>query len=138
MHGFCAERGNCTHQYMLEPILLSSTRIIASVQLSSHALRCESGHRGTSDESGRLCTHCLKQVREYEVSHFDTVLSLDHAFHTSSTHAQSLHEFLSQPHRATLDCKQSSGRVLEHRESLLTVTKYHDAKCNISGLMGHI
>ena len=51
---------------MLEPIPLSATRTIASMRLSSHALRCEIGHWGTSDESGRLFTLSPKQVRESE------------------------------------------------------------------------
>ena len=40
---FFTKRGNRTHQYMLEPISLSTTRTIASMRLSSHALRCETG-----------------------------------------------------------------------------------------------
>ena len=59
---FFTERGNRMHRYMLEPIPLSAIRTIASMRLSSHALRCETGHWGTSDESGRLCTRCPKQV----------------------------------------------------------------------------
>ena len=63
---FFAKRGNCTHRYILEPIPLSSIRIIASMRISSHALRCETGRLGKSDESGRLCTICPKQVRKSE------------------------------------------------------------------------
>ena len=63
---FFLERGNRTHRYMVEPIPLSAIRTIASMRLSSHALRCETGRWGTSDESGRLCTLCPKQVRESE------------------------------------------------------------------------
>ena len=48
---------------MLEPIPVLAIRTIASMQLSSHALRCEMGRWGTSDESGRLCTLCPKRSR---------------------------------------------------------------------------
>ena len=51
---FFVERENRTHRYMLEPIPLSVIRTIASMRLSSHALRCETGRWGPSDESGRL------------------------------------------------------------------------------------
>ena len=50
------ERGNRTYRYMFEPISLSAIQTIVSMQLSSHALRCEMGCWGTSDESVRLCT----------------------------------------------------------------------------------
>ena len=40
---FFAERGNCTHRYMLEPIPLFAIRTIASMQLNSHAFPCETG-----------------------------------------------------------------------------------------------
>ena len=40
---FFAERGNRAHRYMLEPIPLSAICTIASMRLSSHALRCETG-----------------------------------------------------------------------------------------------
>ena len=63
---FFTERGNRTHRYMLEHISLSTIQTIASMRLSSRALWCETGRWGTSDESGRLCTLCPKQVRESE------------------------------------------------------------------------
>ena len=87
---FFTERGNRTHRYMLEPIPLSAIRTTASMRLSSHALRCETGRWGTSDESGRLCTLCPKQVREFEYHTLIWYNALplnifDHAFHISST-----------------------------------------------------
>ena len=63
---FFAERGNRTHIYIFEPIPLSAIRTIASIWLSSHALRYETGRWGTSDERERHCTLCPKQVRESE------------------------------------------------------------------------
>ena len=47
---FFAERGNRTHIYIFEPIPLSAIWTIASIWLSSHALRYETGRWGTSDE----------------------------------------------------------------------------------------
>ena len=73
---------------MLEPIPLSTIRTIASMWLSSHALRCETERWGTSDDSARLCTLFPKQVRE---SQYHTLIQccaliiFNHAFHTSST-----------------------------------------------------
>ena len=101
---------------MLEPILLFAIQTIASMQLSSHALRCEMGHWGPSDESGRLCILCPKQAREsknhalIQCSAFDHIqLCFPHIF----DQPLSLHEFLSQPQHAlsiaTFICK-----VLEH------------------------
>ena len=64
---FFVERGNrVSHRFMLETIQLCTIQTIASMRLSSHALRCEMGHWGTGDESDRLCTLCPKQVRESE------------------------------------------------------------------------
>ena len=75
---FFAKRGNCTHQYMVEPIPLSVIRTIASMRLSSHALRCETGRWGTSDESGRLCTLCPKWVWEFEYHDLIQCSAFDH------------------------------------------------------------
>ena len=75
---FFAERGNRTHRYMLEPIPLSAIRTIASMRLSSHALRCETGRWGTSDESGRLCTLCPKQVQESKYHTLIQCSAFDH------------------------------------------------------------
>ena len=61
------EWGNSIHRYMLEPISFSVIRTIASMRLSSHALRCETGLWGTSDESGRLCTLCSKKVKSLSI-----------------------------------------------------------------------
>ena len=41
---FFVERGKRIHWYKFKPISLSIIRTIASTQLSSHALRCETGH----------------------------------------------------------------------------------------------
>ena len=119
---FFAEWGNRTHQYMLEPIPLSAIRTIASMRPSSHALRCETGRWGTSDESGRLCTLCHKQVRGSKYDTFIQCSSFDHilpCFPHLFDRLQSLHNFLSQP-QCALSIATFIGKFLEHRESLLT------------------
>ena len=76
---FFAERGSRTHRYMLELIPLASIRTIAFMRLSSHAFQCETGGCwGTSDESGRLCTLCPKQVRESEYHTLIQCSAFDH------------------------------------------------------------
>ena len=75
---FFAERGSRTHRNMLERIPISAIRTIASVRLSSHALRCETLRWGTSDESGRLCTLCAKQVWESEYHTLMQCFAFDH------------------------------------------------------------
>ena len=75
---FFVEWGNRTNRYMLEPIPLSTVRTNASMRLSSHALRCETGRWGTSDESVRLCRLCPKQVREFECHTLIQCSSYDH------------------------------------------------------------
>ena len=44
----------------------------------AHALRCETGRWATSDESGRLCTLCPKQVRESEYHTLIQCSTFDH------------------------------------------------------------
>ena len=122
---FFAERGNRTHRYMLEPMPLSAIQTIASMQLSSHTLRCETGHWGTSDESGRLCTLFPKQVWESKYHTLVKCSAFDHirpCFLHIFDEPQSLHEFLSQPQCALL-IATFIGKVLENRESLLTFTR---------------
>ena len=123
---FFTERGNRTHRYMLEPIPLFTIRwITASMRLSSHALRCETGRWGTSDESGRLCTLCPKQVQESEYHNLIQWSAFDYiqpCFPHIFDQPQSLHEFLSQPQCALL-IATFIGKVLEHRDSLLTFTR---------------
>ena len=119
--------GNRTHRYMLQPIPLASIRTIDSMRLSSHALQCESGALGhrTSDESGRLCTLCPKQVRESEYHtsiHFSAFYHIRPCFPHIFGQAQSLREFLSQP-QCALSIAIFIGNVLEHWESLLTFTR---------------
>ena len=86
--GFFVERGSHMHQYMLEPIPFSIIRAITSMWPSSHALCCETGHWGTSDDSDRLCTLCIKQVWESEYHTLIQFSAFDHirlSFHASST-----------------------------------------------------
>lgn len=119
---YFSERGNRTHPYILEPIPLSAIRTIASIRLSSHSLRCETGRWGTGEESQRLCTLCPRQVRETE---FHTLLecsafaqirsSFPHIFSLGL----SLHTFLSQP-RCGLSIATLISAIFEHRESLMT------------------
>ena len=93
---FFVEQGNHTHQYMLEPIPLSAIRTIGSMWLSSHALPCEIGHWGTSDESGRLCILCPKQVREYEFHNLIQCFASNHirlGFQHIFNQTQYLHNF---------------------------------------------
>ena len=113
------------HRYMLEPIPLSTIHTIASMRLSSHVLRCETERWGTSDESGRVCTLCSKQVQESEYhtliqcSSFDNIRScFPHIFNQ----AQSLHEFLSQP-QCALFIGTFIGKVFERRDLLFTFTR---------------
>ena len=70
---FFVEWGNCTHQYMLKPIWLSTIWTIGFVWLSSHSLQCETKCWGTTDEPTRLCIFCPKHVWE---SKFHTLLCL--------------------------------------------------------------
>ena len=121
---FFAEQGNRTHRYMLEPIPLFVIRTIASMRLSSHALRCETGHWGPSDESHRQCTLCPKKVRESEYHTLIQCSAFDHiwpCFRRLFDRVQSLHEFLSQP-QCALSIATFIGKVL-HRESLVTFTR---------------
>ena len=123
-HILC-ETGNCTHQYMLKPIPLFAIWTIASMRLSSHALRCEPGRWGTSDESGRLCTLCPKQVWESEYHTLIQCSAFDHirlCFPHLFDWVQSLHEFISQP-QCALSIATFISKFLEHRESLLTFTR---------------
>ena len=91
---FFSERGNRAHPYILEPIALSAIRTIASIHLSSHSLRCETGRWGTDEESHRLCTLCPCPVREseyhtlLECSVFDHIRS---SFPLIFSHGLSLH-----------------------------------------------
>ena len=80
--------------------------------------------RDTSDESGQLCTLCPKQVRESEYRTLIQCFAFDHirpCFPHIFNQAQSLHEFLSQP-QCALSIATFLGKVLEHRESLVTFT----------------
>ena len=113
---FFVEWGNCTYRYMLEPIPLSTIRTISSMGISSHALRCKTGHWGTSDESGRLCTLWPKHVRESKYHTLIQCSAFDHirpCFPHIFIQAQSLHEFLSQP-QCVLSIATLIGKVLEH------------------------
>ena len=98
---FLAEWGNRTHLYMLEPVPLASIRTNVSMRFSSHALRCETGCWGTSDQSGRLCTLCPKQVRESEYHSLIQCSAFEHiqpCFPHIFDQAQSLHKYLSHNH----------------------------------------
>ena len=75
---FFVKWGNCTHQYMLEPISLCTIQNIASMLLNSHALQYETSRWGTSDESNRLCALFLKQVREYKYHALIQCFAFDH------------------------------------------------------------
>ena len=95
---FFAERGNRTHPYMLEPIPLLAIRAIAAIRLSSHFLRCETGHWGNGEESNRLCTLCSLQVRESEYHTLLECSALGHirtCFPHIFSHDLDLHTFLS-------------------------------------------
>ena len=97
---------------------------IASMRLRSHALRCETGCWGTSDECGRLCTLCPKQVRESEYHNLIQCSAFDHiqpCFRRIFDQAQSMHEFLSQP-QCALSIATFICKVLKHRDLLLTFT----------------
>ena len=113
---YSSRNGETVHMQLL---------IIASMQLSSHALRCEMGRWGTIDESGRLCTLCPKQVRESKYHTLIQCSAFDHirpCFPHLFDRVQSLHEFISQP-KCALSIATFISKVLEHRESLLTFTR---------------
>ena len=120
-----------SHRYMVEPMLLFAIRTIASMRLSSHALRCDTGRWGTSDESGRLCTLFLKQVRESKYHTLIQCSIFDHirpCFPHIFDQAQYLHEFLSQP-QCALSIATFIGKVLEHRDLLITFTHITLSRC---------
>ena len=101
------ERGNRTHQYMLQHISLSTIRTIASMRLSSHALRCETECWGTSAKSGRYAYFALNKFESMSITLWYNALPLiifDHAFHTSSTKPNPWTNF-SRNTICTLDCK---------------------------------
>ena len=117
---------------MLEPIMLSAIQTIASMRLSSHASWYEAGRWGTSDESGRLCTLCPKQVWESEYHTLIQCSAFDHirpGFPHIFDQAQSLHEFLSQL-QCALSIATFIGKVLEHQDIATHFHTYH-VKCNI-------
>ena len=110
----------------VEPIMFA-IRTIASMRLTSHALRCEMGHWGTSDESGRVCTACLKQVRE---SKYHTLIQCFTFYHIRPCfphmfdQAQSLQEFLSWPHvQSRLQLSLVKFLNIESRYSLSHVSR---------------
>ena len=122
---FFTKWGNRTHRYMLEPMPLSAIRTITSMRCSSHPLQCETGRWGTTNKSGRLWTLFSKQVREFENHTFIQCSSFDHirpCFPHIFDQSQSLHEFLSQP-QCALSIATFIGKVLEHRDLLLTFTR---------------
>ena len=121
---FFLKRGNRTQPYMFEAIPLYAIRIIASIRLSSHHLRCETGRWGTREEALRLCTLCALQVRE---SKHHTLLECSAFGHIrihfpqlfSENHL--LYSFLSQPNRG-LSISAFITKILEHRELLMSLT----------------
>ena len=110
------------------------------MRLSSHALWCETGRWGTSDESGRLCTLCPEQVQESEYNTLIQCSAFDHirpcfphifdqaqSFCTNFSHNHNVHSRF-----ATFIGKSSwTSRLATHFHT-------YDVKCNISGLIGHI
>ena len=75
----------------------------------SYSLRCEMGRWGTSDESGRLCTLCPKQVQESKYHTLIQCSTFDHirpCFPHIFDQAQSLHEIFSQP-----ECALSIAKI---------------------------
>ena len=73
-----AELGNRTYQYKLDPIPVFAIGTIASMQVKSHALRCETWGLGTTYESGRLCIVFPKQVRESKYETLIQCSAFDH------------------------------------------------------------
>ena len=150
---FFAERGKRTHRYMLEPISLYAIRTIASMWLSSHALRCETGRWGKVMRMVDYAHFALNKFKSLSIILWYNALPLiifNHAFHTYST----------KPNPCTnlqLQCAFSIvtfiGKVLEHQvllsrlqhslvkflniKSCLLYCNIH-VKCNIFCLIGHI
>ena len=127
-----------SRSWVQDPIISPLYYIIHSLSSLSPSLslRCEMRRWGTSDESGRLCTLCSKQVQEFEYHTLIQCYAFDHirpCFPHIFDQAKSLHEFLSQPQCALL-IATFNDKVLEHRDFLHT---YH-MKCNIFGLIDHI
>ena len=80
---FFTEHENYINWY----ILLASIRPIASMQLSSYALRCERGHWGTNGVVN-YAHIALNKFKSLSITLWHNALPLiifDHAFHTSST-----------------------------------------------------
>ena len=92
------EWGNYSHQYMLEPILLSDIQPLLPSSLTSHSLQCG---QTLDHENSRLCTFCIKQVwqSEYHTS-IQTMLYLwSHFFSQSQSSTQpNLNTFSSHNH----------------------------------------
>ena len=132
-----AEQGNHTHRYMLGPILLSSIRTIASMQLNSHAFPCEMGI-GHKWWDGRLCTFCLKQARDSECHTLIQCFVFDHI-------RPCFPNTLTKPNPCTNSLSTTMCTLNRniHRWSswTLRVTTHihmHHVKCNISSPIGHI
>ena len=118
---FFSERGNRPQAYLLEPIPISAVRTIASICLSSHSLRCETGRWGAGEEANRLCSLCTRQVRESEAHTLLECLAFDHIqarFPITSTQIPTLQTLLSQP-KLGLQVATLISTILTHRESLI-------------------
>ena len=80
--------GNLTHRYMLEPIPLFAIQTIASMRLSSHALRCETGVRAQVMRVVDYAHFALNKFESLSITLLYNALPLiifDNAFPTSLT-----------------------------------------------------
>ena len=111
---FFTERGNRTHRYMLEPIPLSAIQTIASMRLSSHALRCETGVGAQVMRVAGYAHFALNKFESLSITLWYNA-HIQPCFPHLFDWVQSLHEFLSQP-QCALSIATFIGKVLEHRE----------------------
>ena len=123
---FFAKWENHTHQYMLDPIPLSTTRSNPSMWRRSHSKQCHRRCWGTSIESSRLCTLCPKQVPESKYTLWYNALTLntfDYAFHTSST----------KPNLCTIySCGYNMHSQLQHSlVKFLNIENHYSLSCEM-------
>ena len=121
---FFSERTHRTQPYITKPIPLSAIRTLASIRLSSHSLRCETGRWGTGELCHRLCTSCHMHTPELEHHTLLVCLTYTHIrelFPHLFDRTHTLESFLSQP-SSTISIATFITKVLAHRETITTKT----------------
>ena len=121
---FFSKRTHRTQPYITEPIPLSAIRTLASIRLSSHSLRCETGRWGTGELCHRLCTSCHMHTPESEHHTLlvcPTYTHIRELFPHLFDRTHTLESFLSQP-SSTISIATFITKVLAHRETITTKT----------------